>query len=247
MVKARKVESELQDSAEVGHVLDGGKRAQWLQCLGHGWYSALEAELRRPSIEQAIRDANAARETHVVLPPAEAMFRAFTETPLDTVRVVIVGQEPHHGQGQAMGLSFSVPRGVSVPPSLQNILKEAGAWPSTHGDLTSWAKQGVFLLNSSLTVVEAKPLSHQNLGWERFTDAVIRAINRERKGVIFLLWGEAQAKAKFVDTGRHFVLTAGNPSPLSYEKVFKRCGHFKKVNELLCAQGEQEITWKIPV
>ncbi|CAK9006652.1 unnamed protein product [Durusdinium trenchii] len=163
------------------------------------------------------------------------------------VRVVIVGQDPYHGFGQANGLAFSVPSRIGIPPSLANMLKEAGAWPAFHGDLTSWAQQGVLLLNTVLTVAEGQPMSHKSLGWERLTDAAIRAVNREREDVIFLLWGkEAQAKARLVDEGRHVVLTAGHPSPLSYERYFKGCGHFHKVNELLSSRGEPQITWNLP-
>ncbi|CAE8645628.1 unnamed protein product [Polarella glacialis] len=145
-----------------------------------------------------------------------------------------------------MGLSFSVPRGVHVPPRVMNMLKEARAWPSPHGDLTSWTEQGVLLLNTVLTVLEGKPLSHKNLGWERFTDAAIRTLSRERTGVVFLLWGEAKEKAKLVDTSRHTVLSAGHPSPLTYEKHFKGCNHFQKVNELFASRGEAEINWQLP-
>lgn len=205
-------------------------------------------ELQRPSIEETIRAVDALRsQGKVIYPPREAVFRAFTATSFDKVRVVIVGQDPYHGPGQAMGLSFSVPRGVRVPPSLQNMLKEAQVWPSKHGDLTSWTEQGVFLLNAVLTVTESAALSHKDLGWERFTDAAIRSLSKERTGVIFLLWGnEAKAKGKLVDTSRHKVLTAGHPSPLSYEKHFKGCKHFAKVNEILASRGEAPIVWELP-
>lgn len=146
-----------------------------------------------------------------------------------------------------MGLAFSVPRGRNMPPSLQNILKEAGAWPSSHGVLTFWTKQGVLLLNNILTAVQGKPNSHKGLGWDRFTDTVVRTINREREGVVFLLWGpEVQEKAKLVDKSRHTTLLAGYPSPLTYEKHFKGCGHFKKVNEILSGRGQAEINWSLP-
>lgn len=233
-----------EDAAEVA------RRAQvWQPLLGPGWFAALEAELRRPSFENTMKEVALARARHpsAVFPPEDQVFRAFIATPLEKVRVVIVGQDPYHGRGQAMGLSFSVPRGVRVPPSLMNMLKEAGTWPSPHGDLTSWTQQGVFLLNTLLTVVEGKPLSHKSLGWERITDAAIRAVSRESKGVIFLLWGkEAQAKSKLVDTSRHKVLSAGHPSPLSYEKYFKGCGHFTKTNEILAERGEPQIDWRLP-
>ena len=155
-------------------------------------------------------------------------------------------QDPYHGFGQANGLAFSVHRHVAIPPSLVNMLKEAKVWPSAHGDLYEWAKQGVLLLNTVLTVREGQANSHKSLGWERLTDAAIRAVNRERKDVIFLLWGkEAQTKATLVDSSRHVVLTAGHPSPLSYERHFKGCCHFQRVNELLSAKGEPEIRWNL--
>lgn len=223
-------------------------KALWEPELGEGWFHALEVELRRPSFEQTLQDVEQERlkNSAGIFPPKELVFQAFRHTPLDQVRVVIVGQDPYHGRGQAMGLSFSVPRGVHVPPSLQNMLKEAGCWPAPHGDLTSWAQQGVLLLNSVLTVVETTPLSHEKLGWERFTDAAIRALSRERTGVIFLLWGRyAKAKQNLIDRSKHHILVAGHPSPMSFEKHFKGCGHFKKVNELLQKNGQPEIIWAL--
>eukprot|EP00440_Ansanella_granifera_P019897 gb/GFBE01021619.1/.p1 GENE.gb/GFBE01021619.1/~~gb/GFBE01021619.1/.p1 ORF type:complete len:317 (+),score=67.39 gb/GFBE01021619.1/:1-951(+) len=242
--RAKRLEEKQAEAAAASAALQD----MWAPRLGQSWTAALEAELKRPSIEKIVRDVEAlrAQPKTVVYPPSEAVFRAFPATPLDKVRVVIVGQDPYHGRGQAMGLSFSVPRGASVPPSLQNMLKEAGVWPSTHGDLTSWTQQGVLLLNSVLTVLEGQANSHKNLGWERFTDAAIRAVSRERKGVIFLLWGrEAQAKAKLVDPSRHTVLIAGHPSPLSYERHFKGCNHFRRVNEILQERGEAVIDWRL--
>jgi len=213
------------------------------------WFAALESDLRRPSIANLLQEVEMARVKYPnsVFPPDNDVFAAFAATPLEKVRIVIVGQDPYHGRGQAMGLSFSVPRGNRVPPSLQNMLKEAGVWPSAHGDLTSWTEQGIFLLNTLLTVIEGRPLSHKSLGWERFTDAAIRTVSRECNDVIFLLWGaEAQAKAKLVDESKHKILKAGHPSPLSFEKHFKGCRHFQKVNDLLAARGQPEITWRLP-
>ncbi|CAJ1448335.1 unnamed protein product [Effrenium voratum] len=204
-----------------------------------------EESERRPSLQKALQEVEEKRASQVVFPPPDLVFRAFLATPLDKVRVVIVGQDPYHGRGQAMGLSFSVPRGAAVPPSLQNMLREANAWPAPHGDLTSWTEQGVLLLNSVLSVAQGQPNSHKGLGWERLTDAAIRAINKERQDVIFLLWGkDAQSKASLVD-GSHVVLIAGHPSPYSYERHFKGCGHFQKVNELLTARGEAPIRWSL--
>ncbi|CAJ1448334.1 unnamed protein product [Effrenium voratum] len=220
-------------------------QSHWLPRLGQGWLTALLSELRRPSLQKALQEVEEKRASQVVFPPPDLVFRAFLATPLDKVRVVIVGQDPYHGRGQAMGLSFSVPRGAAVPPSLQNMLREANAWPAPHGDLTSWTEQGVLLLNSVLSVAQGQPNSHKGLGWERLTDAAIRAINKERQDVIFLLWGkDAQSKASLVD-GSHVVLIAGHPSPYSYERHFKGCGHFQKVNELLTARGEAPIRWSL--
>lgn len=221
----------------------------WVPRLGSSWYSALLVELRRPSMKQLMAqvDELRARQRPAVFPPEPCTYRAFTATPLEAVRVVIVGQDPYHGRGEAMGLSFSVPRGVAVPPSLQNMLREANSWPAAHGDLTSWASQGVLLLNTCLTVFEGQPNSHKKYGWEKFTDAVISAVSRECKGVIFLLWGnEAKVKARLVDTPRHTVLVAGHPSPLSYERHFKGCNHFQKVNTLLEKSGSSPIMWRLP-
>lgn len=220
----------------------------WLPSLGPSWFAALEAELRRPSFDTILKEVAAARvkHGHAILPPENLVFRAFIETPLDAVRVVIVGQDPYHGRSQAMGLSFSVPRGMRPPPSLVNMLKEAGAWPSPHGELTSWTQQGVLLLNTVLTAHEGRANSHKDFGWERVTDAAIRAVSREREGVIFLLWGDARAKAKLIDTNKHQVLCAGHPSPLSYEKHFKGCDHFAKTNDIFAARGQAEITWQLP-
>lgn len=198
-------------------------------------------------MQKTIEQVEEMRKVKRIFPPVEDVFKAFRATPLEKVRVVIVGQDPYHGCGQANGLAFSVAPNVAVPPSLINMLKEANALPTTHGNLTHWTEQGVLLLNSVLTVVEGQPKSHKSLGWERLTDAAIRAVSKDLQNVIFLLWGrDAQAKAHLVDRERHVVLTAGHPSPLSYERHFKGCGHFQKVNQLLSSRGEKEIVWRLP-
>eukprot|EP00927_Polykrikos_kofoidii_P021198 TRINITY_DN20141_c0_g1_i1.p1 TRINITY_DN20141_c0_g1~~TRINITY_DN20141_c0_g1_i1.p1 ORF type:complete len:509 (+),score=123.85 TRINITY_DN20141_c0_g1_i1:45-1571(+) len=227
-------------------------RNEWQPLLGEGWFVAIEPELRRPSFLQVLRDVENLRSKHgnYVIPTADLVFRAFQATPFEEVRVVILGVGPPASRKQASGLAFSVPRGVHVPPTLKNILREAYAWPASHGDLSNWARQGVLLLNSLLTTMEAeKPDSHKSVGWERITDAAIRSLNREKEGVVFLLWGdEAQAKGKMIDSSRHQVFTAGLPSPLSYERSFKGCGHFFKVNEFLVARGGEsaQIDWGLP-
>jgi uracil-DNA glycosylase len=164
--------------------------------------------------------------------------------------VVILGQDPYHGSGQAMGLSFSVPKGIKPPPSLVNIFKELksdiGLPIPTNGDLTPWAKQGVLLLNAVLTVRENEPASHAKIGWMHFTDAVIKKISDDKKGVVFLLWGKfAEQKQILIDETKHFVLKAAHPSPFSADKGFFGCKHFSKTNELLAKQGLQVIDWHI--
>ena len=185
-----------------------------------------------------------------IFPAGNAIFNAFNQTPFNKVKVVILGQDPYHGSGQAMGLSFSVPKGVKPPPSLVNIFKELksdiGLPIPTQGDLTPWAKQGVLLLNAVLTVRENEPASHAKIGWMHFTDAVIRKISDEKKGVVFLLWGKfAEQKQVLIDETKHFVLKAAHPSPFSADKGFFGCKHFSKTNELLAKQGLQVIDWHI--
>lgn len=188
---------------------------------------------------------------YMVYPPSTKIFEAFSRTPFEKVKVVIIGQDPYHGPGQAEGLCFSVPSGIKPPPSLLNIFKELErdfgyAMPS-HGHLGSWTEQGVFLLNATLTVRANMAGSHQNQGWERFTDMVIKQLSTHRSGLIFLLWGAyAQKKAALIDTGKHHILTSVHPSPLSAHRGFIGCGHFSKANEILLKQGDSPINWEIP-
>ena len=184
-------------------------------------------------------------------PPGRQMFAALDAVPFDGVRVVILGQDPYHGPGQAHGLSFSVPPGVPVPPSLQNVFKEIerdlGIAPPRHGCLASWAAQGVLLLNAVLSVEEGQAGSHAGKGWEGFTDAVIDALSREREGLVFLLWGSyAQKKGALIDRRRHCVLQAPHPSPLSAHRGFIGCGHFGKANRWLQGRGLPPIDWSLP-
>ena len=186
-----------------------------------------------------------------IFPKGPEYFRALDLTPLDKVRVVILGQDPYHGAGQAHGLCFSVRPGVRIPPSLVNIYKELqsdlGIAPARHGFLEHWASQGVLLLNSVLTVEEARAASHQGKGWERFTDAVIRVVNEDCEHAVFLLWGSyAQKKAAFVDRSRHLVLKAAHPSPLSAHNGFFGCRHFSQANAYLVSKGLDPIDWKLP-
>ncbi|WP_207532173.1 uracil-DNA glycosylase [Desertivirga arenae] len=185
----------------------------------------------------------------LIYPPGTLIFNAFNHTPVPDVKVVIIGQDPYHGPKQAHGLSFSVQQNVSIPPSLRNIFKELAAdidgfKPPIHGDLTKWADQGVLLLNAVLTVRAGEAASHQNKGWEQFTDTAISKLAEKREGLIFLLWGKfAQSKANFIDIKKHFILKAPHPSPLA--QGFLGCRHFSKTNEILVQQGKSPIDWQI--
>lgn len=186
-----------------------------------------------------------------VFPPGPQIFAALDATPFDAVKVVILGQDPYHGHGQAHGLCFSVLPGVAVPPSLDNIYKELGrdlGIPrADHGCLTHWAHQGVLLLNAVLTVEEGRAGSHQGKGWEGFTDRIVEVLNREREHLVFLLWGSyAQAKGKAIDPRRHLVLKAPHPSPLSAYRGFLGCGHFSAANAYLARNGQTPIDWALP-
>ena len=214
------------------------------------WKQALQSEFDQPYFEELVsflhREKAAGK---VIFPPGKDIFKAFDLCPLPEVKVVILGQDPYHGYGQAMGLSFSVPEGVPAPPSLRNIFREIetdlGVTMSGKPDLEGWAGQGVLLLNSILTVRSGEPASHGSIGWQRFTDAVIRKISDEREGVVFLLWGRyAQAKKVLIDESRHYVLEAAHPSPLA-KGAFFGCRHFSRTNELLLKQGKTPIQWQL--
>jgi uracil-DNA glycosylase len=190
------------------------------------------------------------KKQYIIFPPGPQIFAAFNITPLESVKVVILGQDPYHGKGQAHGLCFSVPSGITPPPSLINIFKEIrddlGIPVPAHGNLQSWAEQGVLLLNATLTVRANQPGSHQNKGWEMFTDTVIRKLSLEREGLVFLLWGKyAQAKEYLIDAEKHHVLKAAHPSPYSANAGFFGCRHFSKANEILKEQGKKEINWEL--
>lgn len=190
------------------------------------------------------------REKFRVYPPGSQIFNAFNFTPFHKVQVVIIGQDPYHGYGQAHGLCFSVPEGIDPPPSLVNIFKELKSdlgipYPS-HGNLEKWAKQGVLLLNATLTVRANQAGSHQNKGWETFTDTVIKKLSEKRVGLIYILWGKfAQAKEVLIDTKKHYVLKAAHPSPFSAYSGFFGCKHFSKTNEILKKNGQAGIDWKL--
>lgn len=223
--------------------------------LEKSWHRALEDELSKPyMIELAAFIAREYAGSHPIYPPNDLIFNALKTTPLDKVKVVIVGQDPYHGPGQAHGLSFSVPKGVPLPPSLQNIFKELnadlGVPMPPHGCLISWAEQGILLLNATLTVKGAQPMSHHNRGWEQFTDAIISKLCERDKPIIFVLWGKsAQEKCRHVisekNQCKHVLLTAPHPSPFSVHQGFYGCRHFSKINEILVANGEPPINWEI--
>lgn len=215
------------------------------------WLEVLRPQFEAPYFEQLKAFLVAERQQYVCYPKGGDIFAAFDHTPFDKVRVVILGQDPYHEPGQAMGLCFSVPEGVLVPPSLVNIIKEINVdlglqIPSTKGDLTPWADQGVLLLNSTLTVRAHQAGSHQRRGWELFTDAAIRALAEQRQGLVFMLWGSyAISKAQFIDRRRHLVLTAPHPSPLSAYRGFFGCRHFSQCNAYLQQQGQPPIDWEL--
>lgn len=213
------------------------------------WYAVLQEQFEAPYFAQLKEFLVAERNQYTCYPPGSMIFRAFDSTPFDKVKVVILGQDPYHEPGQAMGLCFSVPQGIQVPPSLVNIIKEINSDLGTQiaassGDLSGWAEQGVLLLNATLTVRAHQAGSHQRQGWETFTDAAIQVLSQRRRGVVFLLWGSyAIAKKSLIDTSKHYVLTAPHPSPLSAYRGFFGCRHFSQANNLLVQQGLQPIDW----
>lgn len=220
--------------------------------LDPSWKAHIGDWLQRPDMRELsafLRQRKAAGAR--IYPPGPQIFAAFDATPFDDVKVVILGQDPYHGPGQAHGLCFSVLPGVPVPPSLLNIYKEInadlGIAPPNHGCLLPWARQGVLLLNAVLTVEDGRAGAHQGKGWEGFTDHAIETLAREREGLVFLLWGSyAQAKGKVIDTRRHRVLRAPHPSPLSAHRGFLGCGHFSATNQYLAQKGQAPIDWRLP-
>ncbi|MBR2163229.1 MAG: uracil-DNA glycosylase [Bacteroidales bacterium] len=216
--------------------------------IEQSWKNALAGEFGKPYFESLVRFLHKEKaEGKVIYPPGSQIFRAFELTPVDNLKVVILGQDPYHGPGQAHGLSFSVSAGVPAPPSLKNIFKEIetdlGVRMSGYPDLEKWARQGVLLLNAVLTVRAGSPTSHGKIGWEEFTDAVIRYISDNCEGVVFMLWGNfARSKSALIDKSRHHVLEAAHPSPLA-RGAFFGCRHFSQANAFLSAQGKAPIDW----
>ncbi len=221
--------------------------------LEPSWKARIGDYLLRPEMQALAQFLRAEKQAGKrIFPPGPEIFAAFEHTPFEVVRVVIIGQDPYHGAGQAHGLCFSVRPGVRVPPSLENIFKELQREPGIprpdHGCLTPWAERGVLLLNSVLTVEEGRAGAHANRGWEGFTDAAIDALNREREGLVFLLWGSyAQRKGQLIDTARHCVLKSVHPSPLSAHRGFLGCGHFAAANRYLQGRGEPPMDWSLPL
>lgn len=219
--------------------------------LDKSWLNVLEKEFSKPymiglkSFLQAEKKAG-----QLIYPPADSIFRALNTTPFDQVKVIILGQDPYHGAGQAHGLSFSVPKGVPIPPSLKNIYKEliedVKIKPPISGDLTSWAMQGVLLINSTLTVRAGQAGSHQKKGWEQFTNTIISKLSSERQGLVFMLWGAyARAKKELIDQSVHFILESAHPSPLSAYTGFLGSKQFSKANEILLSVNKTPIDWEV--
>jgi uracil-DNA glycosylase len=218
--------------------------------IDNSWLPYLKEEFSKPYYKSLYEFIKKEYDEKVVYPPSDKIFSALIATPIDEVKVVILGQDPYHEPGQAHGMSFSVMPGVKTPPSLQNMYKELrdemGLYIPNNGYLEKWAKQGVLLLNTVLTVRKGEANSHKGKGWEDFTDAVIRAVNAQDRPIVYLLWGSnARSKKKLIDNPKHLVLETVHPSPLSAYNGFFGCGHFKACNEFLAENGIKEIDWQI--
>ncbi len=215
------------------------------------WKEHLKDEFEKPYFKEVIGFLKEEKGNGKILyPPGSLIFNAFNTTPLSKVKLVILGQDPYHNPGEAMGLCFSVNKGVRVPPSLKNVYKELltdqGIPIPSHGDLTKWAKEGVFLLNAMLTVEKNQPASHRKIGWQLFTDAVIKVISDEQEHVVFLLWGNfAKQKSTLIDSSKHLILTSPHPSPFSANSGFFGCKHFSKANDYLVENGKTAINWEV--
>lgn len=215
------------------------------------WGKVLAEEFEKSYFENIVRFLKEEKAAgKVIYPPGPSIFQAFALTPFSRVKAVLLGQDPYHGYGQAHGLCFSVQKGVPIPPSLINIYKELkddlDIDPPAHGFLEKWAQQGLLMLNASLTVEAGKPMSHSKIGWEQFTDTVIKKVSDEKEGIVFILWGRfAQQKEVLIDKGKHFILKAAHPSPFSAHSGFLGSRPFSKTNELLIKQGKEPIDWQI--
>lgn len=221
------------------------------QFIDKDWDSILHEEFEKPYFKSLLDFLNTERKHHQVFPPESKLFEALKQTPFEQVKVVILGQDPYHQIGQANGLAFSVPAGIRIPPSLRNIYKELHSDIKdfeipTHGDLHPWAKQGVLLLNTTLSVRENSAGSHQNKGWEELTDLIIRKISDLKTGIVFLLWGKfAQQKVALIDKQKHYILCTTHPSPFSAHRGFLGSKPFSTTNELLIQEGKEPIDWKL--
>ena len=218
--------------------------------ISNDWLGPMSAEFKKPYYAKLYRTVLNEYQTKQIFPASDDIFNAFNLTPLSKVKVVILGQDPYHGDGQAHGLSFSVRPNVAIPPSLLNIYQElesdCGCYIPNNGYLEKWAKQGVLLLNTVLTVQAHKAFSHRGIGWEEFTDAAIRAVNEQDHSIVYLLWGKpAQSKKSMLNNPKHLILEAPHPSPLSAYRGFFGCHHFSKANEFLTEHGETPIDWQI--
>lgn len=221
--------------------------------LEASWLQELETEFKQPYMRELstfLREQKAAGKQ--IFPPGGSIFNALDSTPFERVKVVVLGQDPYHGPGQAHGLCFSVRPGIALPPSLQNIYRELqtdiGFNSPSHGCLQHWAQQGVLLLNAVLTVEARRAASHQGKGWEQFTDQIVQSLNQKRTGLVFMLWGAyAQRKGEIIDRQTHLVLTAPHPSPFSADRGFFGCRHFSRANEYLVSQGAAPIDWQLPM
>ena len=221
-----------------------------MNLVGNKWDEILKEEYQKEYFKKIVLYINKAYKERPIFPPKSHILRALSLTDYDDVKVVILGQDPYHGVGEANGLCFAVNNGIKLPPSLKNIYKELnedlGIPIATTGDLTCWAKEGILLLNSVLTVEKDKPASHKNLGWETFTDKVISILNQREKPIVFMLWGGfAKSKASLLDGNKHLILTAAHPSPLSAYNGFFGCKHFSTANKFLRENGDREINWEI--
>lgn len=212
------------------------------------WLAVLSEEFEKPYFQDLRSFLVKEKREQVIFPKGNEIFNAFNFTPFDKVKVVIIGQDPYHGDHQANGLAFSVKKGIRIPPSLKNIFKELnndiGKEVPGHGDLSHWAEQGVLLLNATLTVRKKTPGSHQGKGWETFTDSCIKLLSEKKEGIVFLLWGSfAQNKSTLIDENKHYILKAAHPSPFSAHRGFLGCKHFSKTNKLLKQQNKDQISW----
>lgn len=219
--------------------------------VDNDWREFLEIEIEKPYFKQLKETLVREYSEHTVFPPKHLIFNAFEQTPLHSIKVVILGQDPYHEFGQAMGMAFSVPKGVKIPPSLVNIYKEIEneygvKMDRSNGDLTRWAKQGVFLLNTTLTVREGQANSHKDIGWQTFSNNVVREISKQNQPIVFMLWGSfAKSKKEIIEkeNGNHLILESVHPSPLSANRGFFGCGHFKRANEFLERNGVKGVNW----